>query len=271
MRYLRWTMLALMLCFAAMAGAAVEAAASPPGAAGKTLLKKKELKEKTAKKTAVLKTQKAKPFAKSGKAAKAKKSKQALGAKVKKSGGDKTGKRSSVKPTANSRRVWMERVRSGDGLLGKASWYGSDFHGGPTASGEPYDMYSFTAAHRTLPMGTVVEVTDETTGRAVMVCINNRGPYKHRRIIDLSYAAAQDLGIENRGVAEVNLRVVSDSQGRPLNNEEAFYVRLDREGNARKDKVGPFAQFADASVMQDVLRIQYPNASVVLGPAVASR
>ena len=91
---------------------------------------------------------------------------------------------------------------------GVASWYGRDFHGRPTASGERFDMHGLTAAHRTLPFGTPVEVRNPANGRSVVVRINDRGPHTRRRLIDLSYAAARDLGIAARGTAPVELRVL---------------------------------------------------------------
>lgn len=270
----RWAVLALTLCFAAaMLGgvAAVEAAAASSAGMGGGVLRKKEA---VAEKPRKAKARKAGPIfgkaAKGGKMEKKKKAAQTAARNSKSAAKNGLRKRSSGKQAVDSRRVWMESAQSGNGLLGKASWYGSDFHGGLTASGERYDMYTDTAAHRTLPLGTVVEVTDAATGRKVMVCINNRGPYKRGRVIDLSYAAAEDLGIKKRGVAAVNLKVISDAQGRPVNSDEAFYVRLGEERRTeRADDVGPFSQFADASVMKEVLRIRYPEAAIVMGPAVA--
>jgi len=93
--------------------------------------------------------------------------------------------------------------------VGIASWYGPGFHGKTTASGEPYDMYAFTAAHKTLPFGTVVRVVDLATGRSVVVRINDRGPFVAGRIIDLSYAAAEALGILEQGTARVGLQILA--------------------------------------------------------------
>lgn len=88
---------------------------------------------------------------------------------------------------------------------GRASWYGKRFHGRRTASGERFDMHALTAAHKTLPFGTRVRVRSVHTGKEVVVRINDRGPYAHQRIIDLSYAAANALGVRHRGVTEVHL------------------------------------------------------------------
>lgn len=88
---------------------------------------------------------------------------------------------------------------------GHASWYGPRFHGRLTASGERYDMYALTAAHKTLPFGTVVRVRSNVLGREVDVRINDRGPFAPGRVIDVSRAAAEALGLVGTGVADVSL------------------------------------------------------------------
>jgi rare lipoprotein A len=99
---------------------------------------------------------------------------------------------------------------SSDGFRerGVASWYGRDFHGKPTSSGEPYDMYQLTAAHKTLPIPTWVEVTNETNGRQVIVKVNDRGPFVDDRIIDLSLRAAEELDMIENGTARVRVRAL---------------------------------------------------------------
>jgi rare lipoprotein A len=89
--------------------------------------------------------------------------------------------------------------------VGTASWYGEFFEGKPTASGEPYDMYDFTAAHPTLPLGTFVRVTNLRNRKSVIVRVNDRGPVVDGRIIDLSYNAARALGMKARGIQRVRL------------------------------------------------------------------
>jgi rare lipoprotein A len=91
--------------------------------------------------------------------------------------------------------------------VGMASYYGREHDGRRTASGEVFDMNGMTAAHRTLPFGTRVRVTNLANGRQVMVRINDRGPFRRGRIVDLSYAAARKLGIVGRGVAKVRVAV----------------------------------------------------------------
>jgi len=92
---------------------------------------------------------------------------------------------------------------------GQASWYGVRHHGKRTANGELFDMFQFTAAHRTLPLGSRVLVTNLKNGRTVEVRVNDRGPVPTARIIDLSYAAADELGALADGVIPVRVRVVS--------------------------------------------------------------
>jgi rare lipoprotein A len=91
---------------------------------------------------------------------------------------------------------------------GIASFYGREFNGRKTASGEKFDMNKFTAAHRSLPFGTMVRVTNLSNGKSVAVRINDRGPFKRYRIIDLSLAAARAVGIVGTGTARVRLEIV---------------------------------------------------------------
>lgn len=102
------------------------------------------------------------------------------------------------------------RVPASDESLGEgtASWYGVEFHGRRAADGSRYNMYEFTAAHRTLDFGTRLLVTNLGNGRTVKVTITDRGPFVEGRIIDLSFAAAQQLGMLGTGVARVRLEVI---------------------------------------------------------------
>ena len=164
--------------------------------------------------------------------------------------------------STDSRDIWLKRAQESEIMSGKASWYGRDFHGGSTASGLDYDMYTFTAAHRTLPMGTVVRVTDQDNGKSVMVCVTDRGPFVRGRVIDLSFAAAQQIEIGNRGVSRVELEVVSDESGTPLKPDEAFFVRYNAAQS--DEKIGPYRAFADAAAMHEALRQVHPEAQVVI-------
>ena len=98
--------------------------------------------------------------------------------------------------------------------VGYASWYGSKFHGRPTANGEPYNMYAITAAHRTLPMNTYVRVLNLENRREVVARISDRGPFAKNRIIDLSYGAASKVGLIGPGVAKVRIEALGEVRPR---------------------------------------------------------
>jgi rare lipoprotein A len=110
---------------------------------------------------------------------------------------------------------------AGSGAKGIASWYGADFHGRKTASGEIFDRFKFTAAHRSLPFGTLLLVTLESSGRRVVVRVNDRGPFVEGRIIDLSEAAAVAIGLDAQGLGRVSLEMVKDFPVGPLSGTAA--------------------------------------------------
>ena len=106
---------------------------------------------------------------------------------------------------ASAPRVVAALRPTGGMAKGRASWYGADFQGSPTASGEPFDMYGLTAAHRTLPLGSRARVTNLDNGRSVVVRINDRGPYRGGMMIDLSYGAAREIGMIPAGTARTEV------------------------------------------------------------------
>lgn len=133
---------------------------------------------------------------------------------------------------------------------GTASWYGSKFHGRRTSSGETYDMYALTAAHRSLPLPTYVRVTNLDNGKSLVVRVNDRGPFHGDRLIDLSYAAAVKLGFADSGTAPVRVRALS-----PGGADEAKARAASAQGDASAEaagegtvfiQVGAFAHFANA-------------------------
>lgn len=101
--------------------------------------------------------------------------------------------------------VELPAIHSWEGVT---SWYGPRFHGRLTANGEVYDMYAPTAAHVTLPLGSLIRVTNPKTGRSKVVRINDRGPYIEGRELDLSYQTARELGLVNKGVAKVRIELL---------------------------------------------------------------
>ena len=102
---------------------------------------------------------------------------------------------------------------TGDTQIGMASWYGGKFHGRITTNGERYNMYKISAAHRTLPFGTLVRVTSLESNESVIVRINDRGPWIPDRVIDLSYGAAKKIGMVDEGVARVRLDIIDEQTG----------------------------------------------------------
>ncbi len=114
------------------------------------------------------------------------------------------------------KRYYVLETSTGYRERGTASWYGEDFHGRSTSSGETYDMYALTAAHTTLPLPTWVEVTHLGNGRRVIVKINDRGPFVDDRLVDLSYAAAEALGMVRAGTALVEVRALGEPAGSAL-------------------------------------------------------
>lgn len=133
---------------------------------------------------------------------------------------------------------------------GIASWYGPGFHGNHTANGERYDMHKFTAAHRTLPMGSLVEVRSLTSGQRIKVRINDRGPFVRGRIIDLSYKAAKALGMAVQGTDRVEIRVIG-YRGRP---DQVGLLRV---------QVGSFAEEGNALALKEYLERSYPHVRIV--------
>lgn len=101
-------------------------------------------------------------------------------------------------------------MKNGKGFVetGKASWYGEKFHGYETSNGEPYDMYSMSGAHKTLPLPTYAKITNVDNNKQVIIRINDRGPFHSTRILDLSYAAAYKLGMVNTGTANIKLETI---------------------------------------------------------------
>ncbi len=128
---------------------------------------------------------------------------------------------------------------------GIASWYGTQFHGQPTANGEVYNMNDYTAAHRTLPFNTLVRVENRENGKSVVVRINDRGPYVGNRVIDLSRKAANEIDMIGPGTAEVILHLI-DEGDRPItthniSSRETFTVQIasfPRESEAKQKSSG---------------------------------
>jgi rare lipoprotein A len=136
-------------------------------------------------------------------------------------------------------------------ITGQASWYGPEFHGRATASHEVFDMYDMTAAHRTLPFGTYVMVTNCNNGKSVKVRINDRGPFIKGRVIDLSYAAAKVLGMVGPGVIPVHIEILS-------------YDLADMDSKKFAVQVGAFVNKKNAEALKSDLDKKYKNVYISL-------
>ncbi len=132
---------------------------------------------------------------------------------------------------------------------GVASWYGADFHGKATSSGEVYDMYQLTCAHQTLPLGTMVMVTNLENGKSLELKVNDRGPFVKDRIIDVSYAAARMLGMWDKGTASVKVEVIG------------FAPELVQRFTLQ---VGSFVDETNAQRLAEQLRKNFDNVSVTM-------
>jgi rare lipoprotein A len=136
---------------------------------------------------------------------------------------------------------------------GIASWYGKDFHGKNTSSGEKYDMYAMTAAHKTLPLGVYVKVRNKDSGSEVMVKVNDRGPFVKNRVIDLSYAAAKKLGVDVVGTAPVRVEALG-YRTTASSGEVSYHAPESYDGGAYSVQVGSFKEYQNAVRLSDQLK-----------------
>jgi rare lipoprotein A len=120
--------------------------------------------------------------------------------------------------------------------FGVASYYGTYFHGKKTASGELYDQYKLTAAHKTLPLGTIIKVTNTQNSKSVILKVNDRGPYVKGRIVDVSTKAAELLGFRHKGTTHVKVEIMSDIEKKNKEALIAEYKNLDTDPSELADK-----------------------------------
>jgi rare lipoprotein A len=159
--------------------------------------------------------------------------------------------------------TWYKPIAEARGYSeqGVASWYGKEFHGRKTSSGEIYDMYAMTAAHKTLPFGTWVRVRRLDTDHQVVVRINDRGPFVHGRMIDLSYTAADALGIVDTGTTKVELIALGEQR----NTTSGYaYIPVDYYSGEFTFQVGAFSSQDNAERLRTRLERSFTNAHVVL-------
>jgi len=138
-----------------------------------------------------------------------------------------------------------------------ASWYGSEFHGRPTASGERFDMYGLTCAHRELPFGTVLQVTNVSNNKTVRCVVNDRGPFVSGRDIDLSYAAAREIGLISPGTGNVRIGYL----GRDLGYVKE--VRYISSSGPYTIQIGSFRELDNALHLKSGLDLKYKGVYIV--------
>jgi rare lipoprotein A len=158
---------------------------------------------------------------------------------------------------------WYKPISHARGFeeKGIASWYGEKFHGRKTSSGETYNMYGISAAHKTLPMGTYVRVQNMNNNRTLDVRINDRGPFVGNRIIDLSYGAAKQLGVVGPGTAPVKITALGAPVSQPAGNTSpTAYQPMDYYSGDFTFQVGAFAEKANAERLVQKLAHRYKNA-----------
>ena len=148
---------------------------------------------------------------------------------------------------------WYYPIKHAAGFSEKgiASWYGKDFHGKKTANGEIYNMYGMTAAHKILPLGTIVRVKNHVNGKIITVRINDRGPFIDNRIIDLSYTAATKLDIVKHGTAPVSIQVVSNHTQPSQQNDLTISKKQNKKCYAVQ--VGAFQSKENAEKMHQTI------------------
>ncbi|MCX8044231.1 MAG: septal ring lytic transglycosylase RlpA family protein [Desulfobacterota bacterium] len=162
--------------------------------------------------------------------------------------------------------VWYFPIPSAEGYVEKgiASWYGEDFHGKPTSSGETYDMYGMTAAHKILPLGTHVKVTNLLNNRSVIVRVNDRGPFVAGRVIDLAYTPARLIGIVGPGTAPVLVEAVQVALPHDKNGETVWDVEPIRDfqhGNFTI-QIGAFQNVANALKIRAAMLEEYSEVRI---------
>ena len=158
----------------------------------------------------------------------------------------------NTKPyTVSGKTYYPMASANGFSETGNASWYGPDFHGKKTASGEIYNKYAFTAAHKTLPFGTKVKVTNLDNGLSTTVVINDRGPFKSGRIIDLSYSAAQKISMVGTGTARVRINAIGSTQSTTVTNNKISAKTTNKSSVVTNDVSGSYYVQVAAYSVQD--------------------
>ncbi|MEE9345035.1 MAG: septal ring lytic transglycosylase RlpA family protein [Methylococcales bacterium] len=175
----------------------------------------------------------------------------------------------------NGKRYYVQQSNENFQQVGIASWYGKKFHGRKTSSGEVYDMFAMTAAHKTLPIPSYVKVTNQRNGLTTVVRVNDRGPFHSSRIIDLSYAAALKLDIANTGTAPVKIEAIDTSAKQDQQKPPQQDVNTDQNkiiqapikqlpSHSRFVQLGVFAELDNAKRLQHkIMNSSLPTPKVI--------
>ncbi len=158
--------------------------------------------------------------------------------------------------TVMGRRYEPLRSHVGFSQEGIGSWYGKDFHGKKTSSGETYDMYAMTAAHKTLPLGVYVKVKNRENGREAIVRVNDRGPFVKERVIDLSYEAARQLGYSTVGTAPVRVEALG-YRAEGESGKESYQEPESYDSGNYSVQVGAFKDYQNAKRLSEEMRRRY--------------
>ncbi|MFQ5900052.1 MAG: septal ring lytic transglycosylase RlpA family protein [Thermodesulfobacteriota bacterium] len=161
-------------------------------------------------------------------------------------------------PSCASIKTYTEPPIENGIQYGVASWYGDKFHGRPTASGVIYDMYGISAAHKTLPLGTIVRVKNIKNGKEIEVVINDRGPFVDGRILDFSFGAAEKVDMVKDGLTPIRLEIIG---------RDPSYIKGIEVGNSDKGEdfvvqVGSFTDHINADRLKTVLEWGYGNVHI---------
>jgi len=165
--------------------------------------------------------------------------------------------------TVRGKRYSPTYVKVGQVMKGISSWYGPNFHGKHTSNGEVYNMHARTAAHKTWPMDTMVKVTNLQNGKTTIVRINDRGPFVRGRIIDCSYTAGKEIGLDKMGIAKVSIQVVGFAGKVQSEAKIAQDRKAKRETRVRLSnfgiQVGAFKRREGAEITRKMFASQYPK------------
>ncbi len=164
----------------------------------------------------------------------------------------KTGGYSGYSYVVKGKRYHVKPVSVGYREIGLASWYGKKFHGRLTANQETYDMYQLTAAHKNLPLPSYIKVWNHNNGKSVIVRVNDRGPFVEGRIVDLSYAAAKEIGMTEAGLAPVTIEVINPMVPEPVTKVS----NLPHKHRLGYIQVGAYKEIANASRVVRLLKQQ---------------